>query len=1327
MTIENLLIELRRKGIKIVVKGNDLRVVGNKDLISNEILAELRKKKEGIIDFLSQKKVKYDVLKKFDPLDSYPLSSSQKRMYVTHMMNPESTAYNLPQIFYLGTKIDKKKIVSVFHELIQRHSILRTIFQKKNKIPIQIIKDDIIFEVNEIENEGINENNLIESFIKPFDLGNGPLIRAGLFRKENDNWYLIIDIHHIVTDGVSNVILKKEFIELYGGKTLVPLKFDYVDYCLWQNTSKQQSKIIKNEEFWLNLFKESPPLLNLPLDFPRTEIENKIKKKFSFQLTKEKMELIKSFSLKRGLTTQMSFLSIYGILLSKLSGQEDIVIGNVIEGRNHLDLEKLVGNFINTLVFRLRVDPEMTVSNYTDEIRKLSLEAYENQDYPFERLVGKVSSTREQGRQPIFDVMLNYMNLETNSENIGDLEQLSYNGLTEFQGYDLVLKINDYGENIICAFEYCNQFFKDSTIERFAKYFQNIISSDNLDVENRILDIDILDELERQKTLLGIRGGELEIPDNLTIHQMFEIQAAKKPDKIAVRFKERTITYKELNSCSNHIANLLLKKGISEGERIGILLDKSIEMVIAILGILKVGGTYLPIDPNLPFERKKFILMDSEVKVLFIEKKYDENFNQDINKKIFINDIQNRSRTIENNLNLLISPDNIAYIIYTSGTTGVPKGVLIQHRNVINLMISNIKNFNFLPSDIWTMFHSYFFDFSVWEMFGALLFGGELIVISEKETRDMEAFYDCAVKNKITVLSLTPSEFQYLKSIDRRNKTKLDLKYLFLGGERLNFKNLWDWKRKYNKCKIVHVYGPTETTIISTFKEITYNDISKDIYNIGKPVANLKFYILNDYNKFIGRGIVGEICISGEGVSKGYLNRKELTQEKFISNPYNPGEILYKTGDLGRFLETNEIEFVGRKDNQVKIRGYRIELDEIESTLFKYKNVDEVKVIVHEKDNDKSICAYYVSNNSEIMSAELKEFLSLFLPSYMIPQFFVRLNSLPRGRTGKIDINSLPSPIINKNENYFPPTTEIEVALVDIWSEVLEIEKDKIGIKDNFFELGGHSLKILNVVAAIKEKFDVYIPLMSIYENPYIEYIRFVIETDSYATEDIKFFNPEGKQNIFCLPPGISIGMCYRSLSNKLKEYRLCAFNYKKSNDDVIDFVDRIVKIQEKSPYILLGYSGGGKALYPIALELEKRGKKVSHIISLDGYWENYEYVDDYANNYDDVLRLLNDDYLNDLKIRLENRINDYNKFLSSIKYSEKINSQVYFLVSEGFKKIENEEHMDMEIKKIQKTMNKYSKKPVKILRGIGLHGDILNEKNLLNNSKLILEILNNQ
>jgi amino acid adenylation domain-containing protein len=589
-------------------------------------------------------------------------------------------------------------------------------------------------------------------------------------------------------------------------------------------------------------------------------------------------------------------------------------------------------------------------------------------------------------------------------------------------------------------------------------------------------------------------------PKEKTIDQLFEAQMGKRGDRIAVISRAVSITYNQLNRRANQLAYLLQKKGVIPNTIVSIMVEPSIEMMVGIIGILKAGGAYLPIDPDYPEARIRYMQVDSNARILLSAKDIEPSEDYRSYRSYFPTEA-----------------NNLAYIIYTSGTTGKPKGVMIEHRNVVRLMFNNKFQFDFSDNDVWTMFHSCCFDFSVWEMYGALLYGGKLVIIPKMAARDPQRFLEIMKEEKVTVLNQTPSAFYNLAFHELKSPGKrLYLKVVIFGGEALTPLKLKEWKEKYPGTKLVNMFGITETTVHVTYKEINAEEIELNISNIGKPIPTLSTYILDENLKPVPIGVIGELWVGGEGVGRGYLNRVELTKEKFVENPYRTGDRLYRSGDLARLSQKGEIEYSGRLDHQVKIRGFRIELGEIESRLLKHDEIKEAVVIAKEATDEKHLWAYIVSNR-EFAVSELREYLSGELPDYMIPSFFVQLDKIPLTPNGKIDRKALPEPEIKKSEEYTAPSGEMEETLARIWAEVLGIEKDVLGIDANFFEWGGHSLKAARLISEIHKTFNCKVPLRAIFSFPTIRLLAAVIE--EAALEQYVPIRPSEEKEYYELSP----------------------------------------------------------------------------------------------------------------------------------------------------------------------------------------------------------------
>ncbi|NOQ28036.1 MAG: amino acid adenylation domain-containing protein, partial [Bacteroidales bacterium] len=1010
---------------------------------------------------------------------NYPLSSAQKRLYLLQQFDLTSTAYNMPYILPLGKEADKSKIKEVFKQLINRHESFRTSFITVDQEPVQLISKNVAFELEELSIESTELENTRNKFIKPFDLSQAHLLRVAIVDIKGED-SLLIDMHHIISDGISHTILEKEFQALLSGEKLAPLPLQYRDYSQWQNSKEQQERIKNQEQYWLTKFEGEIPVLNLPMDYTRPLMQSHEGATVNFVLSKEETEGIKSFTKENDLTLYMSLLSAFNILLSKLSGQNDIVVGTPIAGRNHADLENIVGMFVNTLSIPNEIKGEKTIREFVSSLKQTVLGAYENQNYQFEDLVNKVSVERDTSRNPIFDVMFNLLN---QAEYSGDIpgynnpERVHQIGISKF---DLTLIAVDYGEQLMFSFEYCTKLFKAETIDRFIAYFKQIVSQLARKPEIKISAIDILSKEEKHQLLYEFNNTKADYPKDKTVHQLFQEQVEKTPENVAVSCDGNVFTYNELNRKANIIAHHIREIGIARDDIVSIFLDRSIETVFSMLGVLKSGGAYLPLDPDYPDERIDFILNDSRSKIVISTKELSTRieFDENIICVEEMSELENNFSNIE----IINKPSDLCYIIYTSGTTGMPKGVMVEHKNLVRLFFNERFQFDFSENDIWTMFHSHCFDFSVWEMYGALLYGGKLIVIPKIVAKDVEEYYKLLREEKVTVLNQTPSAFYNLSEIalQKPGKSLENLRYVIFGGEALKPNKLAEWFNIYSDVKLINMYGITETTVHVTYKEICENEIANNISNIGTSIPTLTTYVVDENLKLVPKGVAGELLIGGDGLSRGYLGREDLTRERFIKDSYFGSEILYRSGDLVKMQSDGDLEYLGRIDDQVQLRGFRIELGEIENTLIKHENINECVVLAIEENNDKYLCAYVVSKE-ELNHDELRAYILAQLPDYMVPSYFIELESLPLNANGKINRKVLPAPQIKAGDDYVAPSNEIEAKLLEIWSELLNIDKEDISVNANFFSIGGHSLKATILTGNIHKELGVEFPLREIF------------------------------------------------------------------------------------------------------------------------------------------------------------------------------------------------------------------------------------------------------
>ncbi len=1099
----------------------------------------------GLAEYIrSSKKDKYISIEPVSKKEYYRLSSAQKRLYFLQQLVGNNIVYNMPAAVILEGAIDKDRLQDSFKKLILRHESFRTSFEMIGTEPVQRVHDNIEFEIeyNDLaievteDTEGKIHHSLfiihhfIHSFIQPFDLSRAPLLRVCLASSGENQHLLLVDMQHIISDGVSQGILIRDFMQLYGGDELLPLKLQYKDYAEWQNNKREQDVVKQQKEFWLKEFVGEVPVLDIPTDYPRPVVQSFEGMAIDFEIERNAAGALKGLALEEGATLFMVLLSLYTIFLAKLSGREDIVVGTPTSGRGHADLEKIIGMFVNTLALRNFPRGEMTFKQFLKEIKERTLAAFDQQDYPYDELVEVLTMGRDTGRNPLFDTMLALQNMEIPTTEIPGLSLKPFDYKNKIAKFDLTLIVSEMGNDLLCTFEYCTKLFKQETIDRSTGYFKKIVSCviDNPDA--KIAEIDILSGQEKKQLLVEFSGAGAAYPVEKTLHELFEEQVEKIPDSIALVgadlrvcpvLSDRPVrsvlpvylTYRELNEQSGRLSCLLIEKGVQADIVVGIMMKRSVDLIIGIIGILKSGAAYLPIDFNSPEERIEYMLKDSGTKLM-------------VNEKFFggcRGGVLQKSPPAQAKL---------AYIIYTSGSTGKPKGVLITHANICPLLHWGYEHLGIGCGDRTLQNLSYYFDWSVWEIFITLTTAAALYIAPEDVLLNPEACGRFIEDAKITVLHATPTQYGFLANLGRRFEA---LKYLFIGAEKLTFELLASsFVSVSGQCRVFNMYGPTEATIIAAVLEIQRESKNPSLSSvpIGKPVGNNQLLILDKHYQLIPIHVTGELYIGGGGVAMGYLNNPELTAERFIipsatrapwrgepirdfsKEPLDPVKLLfihsaplYRTGDLARWLPGGPpaggaakgiIEFVGRIDHQVKIRGMRIEPGEIEAQLLTNEGINEAVVVVIEDTGKRNsyLCAYFTAaKESHINSSELRATLSLELPDYMIPTFFIQIERVPLNANGKLDRRALPVPTeFDTAAAYVAPRDEVEEKLTEIWSEVLGINKNLMGIAANFFELGGHSLKAAALLSKIHRELHAKMALVEVFTRPTIrglaEYIR---------------------------------------------------------------------------------------------------------------------------------------------------------------------------------------------------------------------------------------------
>ncbi|WP_159882307.1 non-ribosomal peptide synthetase [Paenibacillus puerhi] len=1036
--------------------------------------------------------------------DHYPASSAQKRLYALHQLQPESLNYNLVAMIEIEGSLNVRALENALNQVIDKQESLRTYFAEANGTVLQKIAPDfrlpLLMEEKPANKEAkryIQEQ--AANWVRPFDLNRFPLLRVKLLKLEETRHVLLVNTHHIVFDGASADIFAQDLLSAYEGSQLPSLHVSYKDYVYECEQYRSEEETRKQEQYWLGVFQDELPVLQLRTDFRRPSIQTFNGSHLSFSFSEEISREVNRLCREHHVTPYMFFLACITLLLSKYTGQEDIVIGTATWGRKHIDHQDIIGMFVNTIPMRNAPVSMKTWSQFLQEVKINTLNALEHAEYPFEDLLNLLQVPRDISRNPLFDVLFTYQNRQQTRVQGSTIDLRCQEIKTESSKADLFFEVYEE-ETYLCNIEFNTDLFQLDTMERMALHWRNLVEQLVQHAGSKLHELEMIGVEERHELLYGRNNTRVSYPENRTIHQLFEEQARRTPDRIAVAYENVQLSYRQLEERSNQLASWLRSQGVQAETIVGIMLERSVEMIVAILAVLKAGGAYLPIDIKLPKDRIDYMLQDSKLGFLITTGELSSSASF-AGITVDVHDEQISGWSIAP-LEAINQSRDLAYIIYTSGTTGNPKGVMVEHNQVVRLLFNDDMPFDFTENDVWTNFHSICFDFSVWEMYGALLYGGKLVIVPESATQDFESYLALLKKERVTVLNQTPSAFYNLLNLEVQTADEqLQLRYIIFGGEALKPRMLHPWKEKYPNTLLINMYGITETTVHVTYKEIGLQEITSGISNIGKAIPTLTTYVMDEHLKIQPVGVPGELCVGGEGVARGYLHRDELTQMRFVDHPYKERERIYRSGDLVRMLPSGEMEYLGRIDHQVKIRGFRIELGEIENRLLSHPHIEDAVVLAKEDKHQQTyLCAYLVSH-AEVDLPGIKAHLKQALPDYMIPSYFVQLDVLPLTSNGKINRNVLPEPDVRMlvTTAYEAPHNALQQKLASIWSESLDVEN--VGINDNFFELGGHSLKATAVISNIHNAFKVKIPLKQLFQKPTIRELSALIESSSQADD----------------------------------------------------------------------------------------------------------------------------------------------------------------------------------------------------------------------------------
>ncbi|HEV7474838.1 MAG TPA: amino acid adenylation domain-containing protein [Pyrinomonadaceae bacterium] len=1056
-----------------------------------------------------------------------PLSFAQQRLWFMDQLEPQRAIYNIPDSHYFEGPLNLEALERSLSEIVRRHESLRTTFQTIAGGPVQVIAEPQAVKLDVIDlsklpaAEGEAEAQRLgdEEARRPFDLTRGPLLRVRLVRLADTEHVLLLTMHHIISDGWSIGVLGRELTALYAAycagqsSPLADLPIQYADFAVWQREWLRSEVLEKQLGYWREQLGGQLPVLELPADRPRLARQSYRGAVEVLELSEELRRRLHEISRASGATPFMTLLAAFNVLLWRYSGQGEVLVGTPMANRNRAETEELIGFFVNTLVIRTRMNGGMSFRELLAQVRETTLGAYEHQDMPFEMLVEELQPERTLSRMPVFQVVFSMQNATT--------DQLALEGMnldfmpteTHTTKFDLVLAATENDGTLFLSLRYTTDLFDAPRIQRMLEHFACLLEAIAADPAQRLSSLPITTERERSEVIAHWSDSRERFAVNECLHELFDAQVKRTPEAIALVCEQEQLTYRQLDQRANQLANYLRALGVGPEVLVALCLDRSPNMIVGVLAVLKAGGAYLPLEPEHPAERLAFTLADSGASILLTEGNRWKNFAGAAVKVVQLDADMDReaiSRESEEPPVNGALPDNLAYVIYTSGSTGKPKGVAITHRDVTRLFAATQKWFHCDEHDVWTLFHSYAFDFSVWEIWGALLHGGRLVIVPYLVSRSPETFHELLLREKVTILNQTPSAFRQLLHVDenREAASELALRLIIFGGEALELQSLKAWFDRHGdqRPQLVNMYGITETTVHVTYRPLSKEDIAHTASSrIGMPIPDLEVYVLDRDLNPVPFGIPGELYVGGAGLARNYLNRAALTAERFVPNPFaeKPGERLYRTGDLVCLVAPGDLEYVGRIDQQVKIRGFRIELGEIEAALAAHPSLSNSVVIAREdQPGDRRLVAYLVNMNegTDPSLDELRSFLSEKLPAHMIPAAFVLMEKLPLTVNGKVDIRALPAPGLARpalERSYLAPRNGLEIMLAEMWQELLRIEQ--IGVEDDFFSLGGDSIKGAIFINRLQEKLNEIVHVVTIFQYPAIAPLAAYLEEQYQA------------------------------------------------------------------------------------------------------------------------------------------------------------------------------------------------------------------------------------
>lgn len=1176
----------------------------------------------------------------------WPLSFAQERIWFLDQLAAGSPVYNVPIAVRLTGRLDVPALKNALRALVARHEALRTVIVSLDGIPAQAVQGDKVVDlpvvdlssVPEQEKQCQLEREIAEFCRRPFDLERDLLLRPCLIRCGEQDCTLVLNLHHICADGPSMGILHQELVAFYQAFSrgeqleLPPLPVQYADFAEWQRSWLTRDALSKQLSYWRKELEGAPPYLELPTDFARPAVQTHKGARRFFELPAAWAVALRRLSRQQGVSLFMTLLAGFEALLHHYTSQEDIVVGTPVANRPRAEIEGLIGFFLNTLALRVDFSGDPTFRELLMRVRKSALEAYGNYELPFELLLEELKPQRDLGRSPVFQVMFTLQSAPTATIQLRDLKWASRELDTGTAKFDLFLVLQEKGQELGGYVEYNTDLFQPATIERMLAHFERLLDAASRDPDQKISLLPLLGEPERHQLVVGWNETRASYPSDQCIHQLFEAQVQRTPERVALICGNARVTYRELNRRANRLARQLRSRGVGREALVGVFLERSVEMVVALLGVLKAGGAYVPLDPSYPADWLALLLEDSRASVVVTQEKFLVDLpSQQASVLCLDRDGPEMERQEGANLDNVVAADNLAYVIYTSGSTGAPKGVLGLHRGAVNRFAWMWKAYPFAEGEVCCQKTSLNFVDSIWEIFGPLLQGVSSVIIPDEVVKDPIELARVLDRERVSRIVLVPSLLRVLLDTYSAQAAGQHRPKLWISsGEALEAALGRRFREVLPESHLLNLYGSSEVSADVTCHEVSRIAGELPTVPIGAPIANTQVYVLNSRLQVVPVGIEGEIYVGGDGLARGYHRRPELTAERFIPSPFEefPGKNLYRTGDRGRRHENGEIEYLGRVDHQVKIRGFRVELGQIEATLTKHKAVQSAVAAIRESEvAGKWLVAYVVANPGETPAAdELCNFLRERLPEYMVPAQFAFLSGLPLMPNGKVDRGALPQPeqepMPTHRGELLAPRNQAEAELAEILQALLG--RGPIGVDENFFDLGAHSLLVSRLLLRVNQVFERRLSLADIFRAPTVEQLaRLLCDQDapSHFQGVVPIWQTGSRPPLFWVrggplfrplaqglgtdQPFLGLNLPLATLDRLPKPHRF--------EDLASAFVRVMREVQPQGPYFLAGLCVNGVMAYEMARQLSEQGEEVGLVALFDSqnpacYW-------DYKNN----------------------------------------------------------------------------------------------------------------